>query len=240
MKKIYTLLFALIMTTAMYAQVEVIFRVDMNTTAPDAGGVFVTGNWMDAAGLSGDWQEPGSNTDAQLTDPDGDGVYVLAVMMPAGDYQYKYANGSGWANGEAGGDNDNYQADLSSCGGIDNGYGGFNRSMTVPSETSWTTPNYLFNSCEASLVSTDDLSTLSGVKIFPNPATSNVFVQFENSNGANHQIAIFSMTGQMVDQMDLGNADQFELNVTDYAAGLYLISFRNEKGEIGSRKLVVK
>jgi len=241
MKKLYFLLFALLISSAMFAQVEVIFRVDMNTIAADAGGVWVTGDLMSESNLgTDDWQEPGSVAGSELTDPDGNGVYTLSVMLDPGSYAYKFANGTGWPNGEAGGDNDNYQADLSSCGGTDNGYGGYNRNMTVPAEGPYNVPTYLFNTCEATTVSTSELSTLSGVKMSPNPATSKVQITFENNSNANHIVSVYTLTGQLVNQLDNGAANNLELDVTSYAAGMYIVTFQNDLGEVGSKKLIVE
>jgi len=240
MKRIYTLLFALIFTASIYAQTEVTFRVDMNTTAADAAGVFITGSWMEAAGLGGNWQEPSSNTDAQLLDMDGDGVYTLTVMLAEGDYQYKYANGSGWPNAEAGGGGDNYQADLSTCGGTDNGYGGYNRNLTVAGTDPIRLDAFLFNSCDLSLVNTTNLSTIEGVTLSPNPASYNVEIRLQSSDLSSHLVTVYNMTGQLIEQRNMGNAEFMNINLANYAKGMYIVTFQNELGEVGSEKLIVE
>lgn len=241
MKQLYILLILALGAAPMMAQVEVTFSVDMNVTAADAAGVFVTGNWMDDAGLGGEWQEPGSNMDAQLTDPDGDGVFTLTVTMAAGDYQYKYANGSGWPNGEAGGGGDNYQADLSGCGGTDNGFGGYNRNLAVPSQASFTVTTYEFNSCnESSVSSTVNVSTLGGLTIAPNPADELVNIAFTNEQNATHLVRLVALTGQVLAEVQLGQNRSLTLDVADYPAGLYLLQFTNELGETGTQKLMIK
>jgi len=239
MKKIYTLLFALIFTVSIYAQVEVTFRVDMTETTADAAGIFVTGNWMGAAGLGGDWQEPSSNTDAQLLDDDNDGVYTLTVMLASGDYQYKYSNGQGWPNAEAGSSSDNYQADLSSCGGTDNGYGGYNRNFNVPTEAV-VLDAFLFNSCDLSLASTENLSTIDKVTLSPNPAQNNVEIRLNNSDLSNHLVTVYSLTGKLIEQRDMGNAEFINIDLSNYSNGMYIVTFQNELGEIGSEKLIVQ
>lgn len=107
-------------------QVEVIFSVDMSVVGVSVDGVFVIGSWMDEVGLGGEWQELGFNMDVVLMDDNSDGVYMLIVMLFDGDYQFKYVNGIGWLNGEVGGGGDNYQVDFFGCGGVDNGFGGYN------------------------------------------------------------------------------------------------------------------
>lgn len=239
MKKFYVLLFSAVFAITLNAQVEVTFAVDMNVEAASTDGVFVTGNWMDDAGLGGEWQEPGTNMDAQLTDSDGDKVYTLTVMLPDGDYQFKYANGNGWANAEAGGDSDNYQADLSSCGGVDNGFGGYNRTFTIAGSALAITP-YEFNSCNVSTVDVTEISTLSDVTIAPNPAADFTIVTYANPNNANHDIIVTSLTGQVVKQFYNIVDNTVRIETQDLTAGMYFITFRNELGEQGTEKFIVK
>ncbi len=241
MKKFYVFLFFAAFTTGLMAQVEVTFSVDLNTEGASTDGVFVTGNWMGAAGLGGDWQEPSTNTDAQLLDADDDGVFTLTVTMAAGDYEYKYANGSGWPNAEAGGDSDNYQADLSACGGIGNGYGGFNRGLSVPNEAAYTVTTYEFNTCtESPLTNTNELTTIQDVKITPNPTSGLSVVTFANPNNANHNIMVTSITGQVAQQFQNVTGTSLEINTQNLTAGMYFVTFQNDLGEVGSEKLIVQ
>ncbi len=240
MKQLYFLVIFAVFAAPLMGQVEVTFSVDMSVTAPDAAGVFATGNWMDDAGLGGEWQEPGSNMDAALTDGDGDGVFTLTVMLPDGDYQFKYANGSGWPNGEAGGGGDNYQADLSGCGGVDNGFGGFNRTFTVAG-SAMTLTTYEFNSCnESTIASTENVSTLGGLMVAPNPATDVVNISFSNDNNAEHTVSLYALTGQLLEQVQLGTDRNVSIDVTAYPTGMYLLQFTNELGERGTQKLMIK
>ncbi|MEM1215626.1 MAG: T9SS type A sorting domain-containing protein [Bacteroidota bacterium] len=241
MKKLYFLLILALGLTTVHAQVSVTFAVDMNEQTVSMDGVFATGNWMDDAGLGGEWQEPGSNMDAMLTDDDGDGVYTLTVSMAAGTYEMKYANGTGWANAEAGGGNDNYQADLEACDGIGNGLGGFNRGITVPAGDAYTVDIYLFNSCtESAVLNTDEVSTLGKVTIAPNPATDLLNVTFDNDLRADHVVSLFSLTGQLLTRVNLGNSNTLTLDVSNYPKGMYLLQFTNDKGETGTKKLMIK
>ncbi len=239
MKKIYMFLAFALCASLATAQVEVTFNVDMNAEGASADGIFVTGSWMAAAGLGGDWQEPGSNTDAQLTDDDGDGIFTLTVTMAAGDYFYKYSNGTGWPNAEAGGGGDNYQADLSGCDGQDNGYGGYNRTVTIPDQESYTLDLFSFNSCNIT-VDVKNLSTITDISIVPNPATEKATVLFTNLNNVDHNVVVTSLTGQVVDQFYSVNGNNLEINTSAYSAGMYFITFTNEKGEQGTEKLIVR
>lgn len=241
MKKFYVFLFLAAFTSAAFAQVDLTFAVDLNVEGASTDGIFISGDWMEEAGLGGDWQEPGSNTDAQLLDGDGDGVYTLTVNLPAGDYQFKYSNGSGWANAEAGGGGDNYQADLTSCGGVDNGQGGNNRTVTVPAEAAFMVTVYEFNSCNLSTVlNTNEVTTIKEVKITPNPTSGLSIVTFANPNNASHDIMVTSLTGQVIQKFQNITGTNLEINTQGLTAGMYFVTFQNELGEVGSEKLIVQ
>jgi len=226
--------------TAEIISADVTFRVDMGQETVSEDGVFVTGNWMDDAGLGGEWQEPGSNTDAQLTDEDGDGIYTLTVTIPAGDYLYKYANGSGFVNAEAGGDSDNYQADLSDCGGVDNGFGGYNRTMTVPEGASELTLQlFVFNACELTSSTSAPISTIRGISIAPNPMSSYALITIDNPSFTKHDVTIYDMMGRAVRQFRQVQTN-VEIQRSDLVAGMYHAVFSNEKGEVMTAKFIVR
>ncbi|GAB4313911.1 MAG: hypothetical protein Kow0059_05340 [Candidatus Sumerlaeia bacterium] len=56
-----------------------------------------TGDWMDEAGIGGDW-DPANNS-VIMTDPDSDGVYTVAVTgIAPGNYEFKVTIDGGWDN----------------------------------------------------------------------------------------------------------------------------------------------
>lgn len=78
----------------------VTLNLDMNGQNVSEDGVWVSGNFNN-------WAEPGSDESAQLTDPDGDGIYTVTIRYgkivqnswDTGNYKehlaYKFANGKG-------------------------------------------------------------------------------------------------------------------------------------------------
>ncbi|MBK7213134.1 MAG: T9SS type A sorting domain-containing protein [Bacteroidales bacterium] len=117
--------------------VQVTFQVDMSQQQVSADGIH----------LVGDFQGWNPATTAMLeTSP---GVYATTVSLEnSSTHQYKFVNGNSWAGEES----------VPSICGVDNGSGGFNRSVTLGISNA-TIPLVCFSSCQVCL---------------PPPATINV------------------------------------------------------------------
>jgi hypothetical protein len=104
------------------AQVDVTFRVGTSTITVDPGG-------MRLAGSFNGW------SDDVMTD-EGNGVWSITKSLTEGQsYQYKFKNGpNGWEQAPQ------------ACG-VSDGFGGFNRGVTVPSEAT-VLPLVCINSCD--------------------------------------------------------------------------------------------
>lgn len=95
-------------------------------------------------------------TPTVMDDTDGDDVWEITYNLTAGnDIQYKYLNSNDFADGEVG----------DSLCGIDNGFGAFDRTFTVPTSDTTIGP-VCFNEC-SDCVTTCDASTAP-----QNPASS--------------------------------------------------------------------
>lgn len=228
MKKFYFLaLFAFAAFTAS-AQVNVVFSVDMNDAALSDGDIIT---------LGGDFQTwaPGAEV---FTDEDGNGVYAYTYELVAGtDILYKFVI-NGWGTNEFGEEG----AMEGECNLAD-ADGNLNRNFTIPADATGTLvlPTYIYNTCELSSLSvnTNNISTIQGVKFTPNPATDRTLISFENNANEAHNITVTSMTGQVVSTLTT-TGNTAELSVTDFAAGMYFVTFRNEAGEQGTEKLIVR
>lgn len=229
MKKIYTLLVALfVFGTMVSAQTyTVVFGVDMNNETP-AAELSVAGNIQSAdqtlTGV-GDWT-PGSH---KVTDTDGDGIYTITMTLAAGDYQYKYINGIAWGTNEGSG--------LANCG-VDDGNGGFNRTLTLSSDT---TIIYAYNTCDLKSLT----STLTKVEnaveftMAPNPFINQTTVQLDNANGQTYDIVISDVTGKVVRTMAAIGENQVTIQREDLVSGVYFLTVRNEEGQRSTKKFVV-
>lgn len=66
------------------------FSVNMAGQEVSPEGVFVSGDFLEAAGYAENWAEPG----LELIDLNGNGVFELRVEVPEGAYSFLYANGT--------------------------------------------------------------------------------------------------------------------------------------------------
>ncbi|HCT72135.1 MAG TPA: hypothetical protein DF409_15415, partial [Bacteroidales bacterium] len=73
-------------------------NVDMNGTGDMTGlPMYIAGAF---GGIYGTWNEPGTNPNNEMTDPDSDGIYSITMYLPDGLYPFKFFKGAGWGNGD--------------------------------------------------------------------------------------------------------------------------------------------
>ncbi|MFN4300284.1 MAG: hypothetical protein ACK4EX_11235 [Thermaurantimonas sp.] len=102
----------------------VTFRVDMSQQTVSSAGVHIAGSFQN-------WNPATSQMSAV-----GSGVYSFSTQIAQGTaIQYKFINGNTWAGEEQ----------VPSACGVSNGFGGFNRSLTVTQDT--VLPIVCFSSC---------------------------------------------------------------------------------------------
>ena len=111
----------------------VTFRVDMSATTVASAGVHVAGSFQSVAGLGSNWS-PGATL---VQDLDGDKVYEITVLLPAGSYEYKFINGNAWGMEE------NPPADCS--------VGNTNNRQVVVENAALVLPAFPFNGCISTL-----------------------------------------------------------------------------------------
>ncbi|MEM6770164.1 MAG: T9SS type A sorting domain-containing protein [Bacteroidota bacterium] len=197
-------------------------------------GVDMTGETgFDAVFVAGEFQGwmPG---DGALADEDGDGIWTRTYrVFPGATSLYKFGKGDNWGDNEGGG--------LADCGEDDNN-GGFNRRYTVPDDGSTEYAiAFKYNGCEeVQLTSTTNLSTLGTVSLAPNPMVDFARINFDNTTNATHDVFVTSMSGQVVRQYQGVRGSQLDIERGNLRAGLYFVTFRNDRGEMGSLKLMVQ
>lgn len=76
--------------------------VDMTESGMTAGEpVYMAGA---IGGIYGTWNEPGTNPNNLMTDPENDGTYSITMALPDGLIAFKFFWSTGWGNGDPAGD----------------------------------------------------------------------------------------------------------------------------------------
>lgn len=138
----YTFFFFLFLIATNVRAVNVTFQVDMSQMVVSPAGVY----------LAGDFQ--GWNPALNVMTDMGGGIFAITIDLPPGTYVFKYINGNTWGSDET---------VPASCG-QDNGFGSYNRYITITEET--TLPAICFGQCSlcepASFVMNGDAAALGG------------------------------------------------------------------------------
>ncbi|MFN8863385.1 MAG: T9SS type A sorting domain-containing protein [Flavobacteriales bacterium] len=108
MKSYFTSAVLMCLAAMAYA-VPVTFRVDLSQQTVSPNGVHIAGAFQ------------GWNPGATPMTAEGNGIYAVTLEIADGQYQYKFVNGNAWGSDEG----------VPQACGVDNGFGGFNRSLTV-------------------------------------------------------------------------------------------------------------
>lgn len=90
-----------------------------------------------------------------------------------------------------------------------------------------------------STLSTNNLNTISDLKIYPNPTKGNITI----SNVQNVElkpIEIYSVLGKLIKQIPVDqNSNKINLNLTDLNTGLYLLKLQDNTNTSNTQKLVI-
>ncbi|XOV66467.1 MAG: T9SS type A sorting domain-containing protein [Fluviicola sp.] len=92
-------------------------------------------------------------------------------------------------------------------------------------------------------VGLEELSNVSALNVFPNPATDEVKVSFDVTTTSDVKVEVLDITGKtietVVDAANVTGMQNNSVNTTDYAAGVYMINITTNEGTI-QRKFVKK
>jgi len=87
-----------------------------------------------------------------------------------------------------------------------------------------------------------EVENINDLSIYPNPASDKLNIKFNTSTIDNFDITIYNVTGQAVYKETLNNflgSYYNELNINDFAQGVYLMQVKSSKGTV-TRKVVVQ
>ncbi len=208
------MLLALTMVGMLNAQtVEVTFVVDMNAESVSPNGVYVAGDFQAAAGFLSDWDAASS----QMLDADLDGIYELTVTLPEGtDVAYKFLNGDDWPDAEN-------TTDFVNCDGIDDGFGGYNRTFNTDSNTTLLVDTVCFSSCNPCPVITVNTLTFQVDMSLQSVSTLGVHVTGDFMD----EIGLSDWSENALELLDLDGNNVYELEVLNIPTGTYQFKFLN-------------
>jgi len=191
-----------------------ILQVNMGGAGLNPGDkVFISGT---LGGVYGTWVEPGSVAANEMTDPDGDGIYTIALSLPDGAYQFKFfivpvteADGKTWDYG------DNAVPD---------------RTYTFAGDANliyvWGEPGFE--------VSVREKPLAGKIVMYPNPAGDILNV---NSTADLRKVTITSMVGKVVGVYSISSG-LHTLNTSNLSKGMYFITFIGKDGTKVTQKLI--
>ena len=81
-------------------------------------------------------------------------------------------------------------------------------------------------------VEMDQNVQLDGVKLFPNPSSENIQIQFNCAEAMNAQLEVISLSGQVQSSQSIAikkGQQTHRIKTQDLKPGYYLITIRNEK-----------
>ena len=207
MKKLFTMIAILFVSSQIFAQTTVTFNVDMNDSitsgwyVPATDSVFMAGDIFDPT-----WQTPGSDLQTLMSDADADGIYTLTLTEIAdGTYNYKYFKASAAApDWDAGGE----------------WTGDPNRSITLPvTSKTVVTVDDIFGDVNSHDVASS-VNQINSVifKISPNPSEG-IF----NLNSTT-DFRVMNISGKTV-LSARGN----QINLSGFAKGMYFVKLNNNE-----------
>lgn len=89
----------------------------------------------------------------------------------------------------------------------------------------------------------NDLSNVSALNIFPNPATDNVNVSFNITDASDVKVEVLDLTGKVIETVandsNVTGMQESSVNTAAYAAGVYVINITTNEGSL-QRKFVKK
>jgi len=169
--------------------------VDMNDEVPNVDGVYVAGTFNDF------------NASAHQMIESDPGIYEITIEVTANEnILYKFLNGPSF----------DFEEEVPVDCGVDDGFGGFNRSILVDSDIS--ADLVCFSTCTICLVQVDEIA-LQEIRLSPNPTNGIINLQTENTI---ERLTLIDMNGRLIASFyNLRNGDQLDLSSFD--SGVYLL-----------------
>jgi 1,4-alpha-glucan branching enzyme len=181
---------------------QVTFYVNMSEETISPSGVFLAGSFNNF------------NTTANPMTNVGGGVFKTDVNIDTTTIvQYKFVNGS------------TFESTPSICG-VDDGFGGFNRQLTVPEATTFALPIVCFSSCENCVPNAVENVSANKVSFSPNPTNYMLYI----TNGETlKNIFVVDNLGKELFTITNNNSSITSIDLSSLANGIYFIKCSTDK-----------
>jgi hypothetical protein len=73
-----------------------------------------------------------------------------------------------------------------------------------------------------------DLDTEGGIKAFPNPNEGKLYLAFTKTITSNFDLTVHNPSGQIIKQQKLTKEALQQIDISDWAAGIYILHLKNE------------
>ncbi len=240
MKKIYTLVIAVMAAFVMNAQVNVTFQVDMTDYLKIAGntlktvkiaGAFLALNATSKGTAMGEWKPEESPVFTKVAGSANTWQTVITFPNPSKgqDLVFKFLNTDAtW--GDCNIAQECMDAASTACS---NQPKDDNRLIKIP--TTAKIIGYKWGTCTSLTVRTQELPLDAEVSITPNPAQDLALLAI-NGNG-NYSVNVTTVAGQSVQSFDNVSST---LAIEGLNAGLYFVTVRDAAGKSNTQKLIIE
>jgi hypothetical protein len=196
-----------------------------NEKTISADGISIAGSFQKAAGGTGDW-DPGK---IFLKD-NGKKVYSTTLVLPAGNYEYKYLNGKAWGTDET------VKGTCAAASG--------NRKITVAVGTDAKVDTSCFRYCVSCKISiaTNDAAFDAALNLYPNPAQNKVTLNYNFAEATNINVNVLNTLGQVMHTEKISGADAGSsvLDTENFTNGVYMIQITDDKNRQSIKRLMIQ
>ncbi len=191
--------------------VDVTFLLDLGSITADINGVHIAGSFNAFSATANEMTLAFDN------------VYTASVTVAENtQVLFKYINGDTFTNVET----------VPFECGVDDGFGGYNRSITVDN-VDVNLPEVCFSSCMDCPIGVVEIGS-SLIEVYPNPASSTLLINAKGNYIAT--LNVMDVTGRIVQTIALNNAHKTQVDISALSAGLYHIT--NAEGKSMARLVV--
>lgn len=148
-------------------------------------------------------------------------IHEIISYVPMGTYEYKFFNGNTTGSAEV----------LPGICSVNS-----NRELIVDKDS--VLAAYCFASCTVCLVGIDDTEKLTGVELFPNPASDFATITFTDNN-MSYTVSVFDMTGRKVADYFTENKNSVKIETGTLEKGIYFVNAIAGNSKSYSGKLII-